>query len=394
MGYVDTFRSLAEAFQEGRGNGVLEDGLVLHQRRFRSSEAREAVDTVSPGELPVSEAALEPDFLRGLLHRDDGVEENLEFPYRIVAPSGCERSDRGVLLLHGLNERRWEKYLPWAKALAEGLGAPIVLFPVAFHMDRSPALWSEPRPMRQLSRERLRRMPELEASSFANAALSTRLHARPERFVLSGLRTSKDLARFSDCVRQGQEPLLAPDARLDFFAYSIGAFLAEVLLMGDAEGRFAASRLVTFCGGCVLARTSPLSREILDSAAALSLHRFLDELEAQKQLRPALGRLLSEDSVGRAFQSMVHPDRYRPERETALQRLGSRMVAISFQGDRVMPSAAVAETLSGSGAHVEILAPPYDYEHSNPFPVNGVSEVEVERAFSSVFGRAVEWLNG
>ncbi|QRK05635.1 hypothetical protein JQX13_36610 [Archangium violaceum] len=385
MNYVDTYRRLAEAFQEGRATGCMDTGLVLHQRRFHSEEMEEPTP-------PPSEDAPEPESLKGLLDRDAGVEENLDFPYRILTPPGCERSTRGVLLLHGLNERRWEKYLPWAKALVEGLGVPVILFPVAFHMDRSPALWADPRPMRQLSRERMRRIPELEASSFANAALSTRLHARPDRFLWSGLRTLRDLSRFSDSIRRGDEPLLAPGARLDFFAYSIGAFLAEILLMADDGGRFTESRLVTFCGGCLLAETAPLAREILDSAAARSLHRLFAELESEKQRRPELGRLLSDNAEGRAFESMVISDRHRSEREAALRRIGPRVNAISLRGDRVMPALAVAETLAGSGARVEILDPPYAYDHANPFPVQSTAETEVERGFEVVFERAVSWL--
>lgn len=385
MNYVDTYRRLAEAFQEGRATGCMDTGLVLHQRRFHSEEMEEPTP-------PPSEDAPEPEPLKGLLDRDEGVEENLDFPYRILAPPGCERSSRGVLLLHGLNERRWEKYLPWAKALVEGLGVPVILFPVAFHMDRSPSLWADPRSMRQLSRERMRRIPELEASSFANAALSTRLHARPDRFLWSGLRTLRDLSRFSDSIRRGEEPLLAPEARLDFFAYSIGAFLAEILLMADEGGRFAESRLVTFCGGCLLSETAPLAREILDSAAARSLHRLFAELESEKQRRPELGRLLSENAEGRAFESMVIADRHRSEREAALRRIGSRVNAISLRGDRVMPALAVAETLAGSGARVEILDPPYAYDHANPFPIQSTAETDVEHGFEAVFERAVSWL--
>lgn len=394
MSYVGTFRRLAEAFQEGRVSGPLEAGLVLHQRRFRSEELGDGSGAASLASRPPAVEALQQESLERLLDRDASVEENLDFPYRIVAPAGCERSARGVLLLHGLNERRWEKYLPWAKALVEGLGVPVILFPVAFHMDRSPALWAEPRTMRQLSRERMRRISELEASSFANAALSTRLHARPERFVWSGLRTLRDVTRLSESIQRGEEPLLAPGARLDVFAYSIGAFLAEILLMADDGARFADSRLVTFCGGCLLSQTAPLAREILDSAAARSLHRFFENLDQEKQLRPELGRLLTEDAAGRAFELMVRTDRHQAERGAALQRIGSRVSAIPMRGDRVMPALAVAETLEGSGARVDILDPPYAYDHANPFPVQGVDAAEVERGFTAVFERAVAWLEG
>ena len=386
MSYVDTHRELTGAFQEGRASGPLDAGLVLHPRRFRSEEAEARARLGASGGPP------EPEAFQGRLERDADVEENLDFPYRVLAPPGCTRGTRGVVLLHGLNERRWEKYLTWGKALVDGLGVPVILFPIAFHMERSPALWSDPRAMRQLSRERLRLLPGLEASSFANAALSTRLHSHPERFLWAGLRTLRDLSRLSDLVRRGEEPLLDPEARLDLFAYSIGAFLAQVLLMADEGGRFTHSRLVSFCGGCVLSQTVPLAREILDSAAAGALHRFFEELEAEKQRHPELARRLAEGPAGRAFESLVAPERYPAEREAALRRVGPRLSAIALGGDQVMPAGAVAATLAGSGARFERLDPPYRYDHANPFPLQGVDAAEVQRAFTTVFERSVKWL--
>jgi hypothetical protein len=386
MGFIGTYRGLAEAFQGGRRQGPMDAGLVLHARRFLSA-AQVPWTPTAPLE------GLAPGSLESQVDQGDDCEENRAFPYRILAPTGLERGTRGVILLHGLNEKKWEKYLPWAKALAEGLRAPVILFPIAFHMERSPALWFEPRPMRQLSRDRQSRIPGLEQSYFANAALSSRLHARPERFLWAGLRTLEDVVALSQRVRQGEEPLLAPDARLDFFGYSIGAFLSELLLLSDVDGRFSESRVVSFCGGCVLSRQDPLAREILDSAAAQALRHFLlKELEPLKQVRPELSRLFSEHPAGRAFELMVSEEHLRAEREEALRRVSSRIQAIALQEDRVAPPGAVADTFAGTGVRVDILAPPYAYEHVNPFPAVTALEADVERSFADTFGRAVEWL--
>jgi hypothetical protein len=89
---------------------------------------------------------------------------------------------------------------------------------------------------------------------------------------------------------------------------------------------------------------------------------------------------------------MVRDDRHHAEREAALQGIGSRVRAIPLRKDRVMPAEAVAGTLAGSGARVEILDMPYAYDHANPFPLQGADEAEVERGFTAVFERAVEWL--
>lgn len=74
---------------------------------------------------------------------DDHILENKSFTYTIFAPSGKEKREKAIILLHGLNERTWEKYLTWD--LAESTGKPVILFPIAFHMNRTPGSWCNPR---------------------------------------------------------------------------------------------------------------------------------------------------------------------------------------------------------------------------------------------------------
>ena len=76
---------------------------------------------------------------------DNGIEENKNFNYIIFAPKRQEKHKEALLLLHGLNERSWEKYLTWAEYLAENTGKAVILFPIAFHMNRTPASWHQPR---------------------------------------------------------------------------------------------------------------------------------------------------------------------------------------------------------------------------------------------------------
>ena len=50
-------------------------------------------------------------------------------------------------MLHGLNERKWDKYLAWAHYLAEETGKPVIIFPTSFHINRSLPEWLNPRLM-------------------------------------------------------------------------------------------------------------------------------------------------------------------------------------------------------------------------------------------------------
>jgi hypothetical protein len=57
-------------------------------------------------------------------------------------------------LLHGLNERSWDKFLPWAARLVESTARAVILMPIAFHMNRALAEWSLLRAMRTVSKQR------------------------------------------------------------------------------------------------------------------------------------------------------------------------------------------------------------------------------------------------
>ncbi len=84
------------------------------------------------------------------------------------------KTNGAIILLHGLNEKDWNKYLPWAYKLMKLTGKQVVLFPIAFHMNRSPAKWIDPRFLRTANKERKQIFPKVANSSFANIALSAR----------------------------------------------------------------------------------------------------------------------------------------------------------------------------------------------------------------------------
>lgn len=62
------------------------------------------------------------------------------------------------------------------------------------------------------------------------------------------------------------------------FGYSIGALLAEVLLMANPKNYFEKSKLFIFCGGPTFDIMFPVARAILDSKAYESMSKFLNYL--------------------------------------------------------------------------------------------------------------------
>jgi hypothetical protein len=147
-----------------------------------------------------------PEAARALLGEDADCPENGAFRYGMVRPASDAgaRSRKLIVLLHGLNERSWSKYLPWARSLVERTGAAVLLFPLAFHMQRSPSLCRDRDRVFGLYRERKNALgPEAE-TSHANAVLSQRLQERPLRFFTSGLQSYRDAADIAAMCEGGE----------------------------------------------------------------------------------------------------------------------------------------------------------------------------------------------
>ena len=88
-------------------------------------------------------------------------------------------------------------------------------------------------------------------SSFANIALSNRLTEDPMRFFKSGYQTSSDIIKLLSCIKNGEHEVIPKTDNFNIFAYSIGAFLAEIIMMGNPGKLFTRSKLFIFCGGSV-----------------------------------------------------------------------------------------------------------------------------------------------
>ena len=332
-----------------------------------------------------------------LLVPDSRVQENQRFRFATYRDSRQPKSRGIIVLLHGLNERNWGKYLPWAQQLVHETGKAVVLFPLALHMNRAPDAWGNPRIMQKVSDTRRNAGSTIANSTFANAAISTRLQAQPERFCWSGLQTIFDLSQFVRQVRRGAYDTLNEDASVDLFAYSIGAFLAEILVMANPEGQFDNCRLFMFCGGATLDRMCPNSRYILDSDATIALYsyflaRFANELRNNVRLAHYVDGL---HEMGHFFRMMLDYQEGKEVRERKLFAISSRLAALSLKRDRVMPANEVINTLQGDSRAIPVSVTvrdfPYRYDHIVPFPTTSPNE-EVELCFRDVFRKASEFL--
>lgn len=388
MGYLDLYEHLKSLVSFDSDRIDLGTGMHVCNRHFASTHA-----DLLPGDSPGA--------ARGgdLLDVADGeVEENRSFRYHVFRPDGVEKSRGMILLFHGFNEKHWHKYLPWAAKLVEQTGKAVVLFPIAFHMNRAPGAWSDSRMMHRMSRKRREEFPDVLHSSLLNAAISIRLHRNPQRFIWSGLQTYHDVRDFVSSCRAGEHPLFEAGASVDILAYSIGGFLSEVLLLSNPDGLFSDTRLFMFCGGPVFNRISPVSRFILDSEANVRLYSFLVEhLESHLKHDAKLREYLEDGSEsGTAFRSMLSYKSMASYREDGFRRMSDRIAAIALIGDEVIPPYEVENTLRGRFRDIAIpvtsLHFPYPYKHEDPFPATPAISAEVTACFENVFGQAARFL--
>jgi len=408
MGYHADFFYLKNAFNQDEDIIQLYDNtLKICNLPFESKNC-----SILPGEdsyidngisfprTPDYQNAISPEINEILNLADSKVFENRYFNYTVFMPGIVDRAKEVILLFHGLNEKNWFKYLPWAKTLVELTGKAVILFPIAFHMNRAPADWSDFRTMNDLKYVREGLFPAIVGSSFANVAISTRLHILPQRFFWSGVQTFYDVLQLLRDIKMGNHPLITTDAKIDFFAYSVGAFLTEILLMDDSTGYFSESKLFMFCGGPVFNRMAPVKKSIIDSEANIALYSFfLEHLDNYLKKDKRLAHYFSQHhSEGLVFKSMLDYNKMIEFREERLRRISHKLMAVALKKDLVVPHYEVLNTLRGTERNipveVQILDFPFQYSHENPFPVSNNSTHQVEINYQKVFGRAARFFTG
>jgi pimeloyl-ACP methyl ester carboxylesterase len=324
---------------------------------------------------------------------DISVPENVTFSYPVFVPSDAA-SRKVILLLHGLNERSWVKYLVWAYYLAQNTGSYIILFPISFHINRSPELWKDPRAMFPYLSERKTNYGDVSMSSIANIALSKRLTEDPMRFFNSGYQTTEDIVKLMSQIRDGKHELIPCGSRVNIFAYSIGAFLAQIIMMGNPENLFTETKLFMFCGGSVFSNMHGTSKLIMDSLAYDKVFSFyLYNFEKEIKGKSPVVDFLCSSKLGMAFRSMIDLGRFRKFRENRLTGLKDQIHSIALLKDAIIPAAGIVKTLNCKTRSLvrmaEVTDFPYPYTHENPFPIfDPPLSLMVDSAFERLFTSA------
>lgn len=324
------------------------------------------------------------------------VPENIDFNYPVILPNNNQKFSKGILLMHGLNERSWDKYLAWGSELALKMQCPVILFPIAYHMNRSPKSWSDPRQMKAVVNARQQEKAEKE-TTFANAALSTRLGAHPEQFVYSGVQSFYDVAGLAEQIQSGSHPLFESNTSLDVFAYSIGAFLSEILVIANPKGLFSKSKLFMFAGGPTFDRMQGTSRYIMD----LNAFNSLLNIKRKRTLKRIYHHLVEQqlpdfENMWKGFYGVLHHRKGRKIRKEWVAERGESIQIVALKQDQVMPVKAILQTFMVSGRNpyvrIDVIDFPYDYTHENPFPLNDEKILPmVNRSFDVVFDKAVQF---
>lgn len=326
---------------------------------------------------------------------DEAIFENCSFRYPIFYKTErLHASKSAIILLHGLNERSWLKYLVWAASLTETTGKPVILFPIAFHMNRSPASWSSPRAMAPLVNERTNRFGNAEKATFANIALSIRLSDDPLRFYTSGGQSAADIVQLMQQILLDQHPILKGIRQVDFFAYSIGAFLAQVLLLGNPQQLMEHSKFFLFCGGALFDKMNGVSRLIMDQPAFIRLRQFyINDLKQASKESPELKESLYHTELGNAFLTMLSNKINSSVRTKAFSSCQDRMQVLGMQGDQVIPVEGIREVF-GSQQNCDIWEADFQNAHENPFPVSTDPNIaeRVDYSFGSIFAKAANFL--
>ncbi len=403
MKYIDLYKHLKEIENYKDDEIIINDNLIMRNYNFESK-----YKNILPGGrcnhddyeyVPSQPEDFEPDIIQEMLNKTDAeIPENINFRYHIIMPRNEIKSKGIIFMFHGFNEKTWHKYLPWAAYIVSKTGKSVVMFPLAFHMNRAPAEWSGAHEMYKVSQQRKERHPDVINSSLSNVAISTRLHNKPQRFIWSGLQSYYDVIDLVKDFKAGKHSAIDADATIDFCSYSIGTFLGEVLMMTNKNGYFSNSKYATFCGGPVFNRLFPVSKFILDSEANVSLYSFVVEhIESHMKRDPILNKALNEPyEEGINFRAMLNYKTLTSYREEKFRDMADRFYAVTLQQDEVVPPYEVINTLQGGRRDipikVDVLDLPYKYRHEDPFPALNKIQDEVDENFRLIFDKISNFL--
>lgn len=319
------------------------------------------------------------------------ISENTHFVYPIFMPHSTVRSGKAILLLHGLNERSWNKYLAWAEYLCYTTNKPVILFPLAYHINRCPSSWSNPREIATIFHLRRQLNGNDRYISVANVVLSNRISEKPHRFYCSGRQSIADICSLISTIYKGVHPMLPDVSTVDIFAYSIGAFVAEIALLANPLNLFDDTKLFLFCGGSVFSAMQGKSRGIMDTNAFDMLHTYYLQ-ERNNHLK----QFQKNDAIDAAFETMISAQYNKQVREKFFLSMGNKIKGIALSKDVVIPYAGIVEALGSICANNQITQLDFDYQysHENPFPTNHIHQTnEVNEGFNQVFSYARDFFS-
>lgn len=322
---------------------------------------------------------------------DIDIPENKFFKYKIYFPKESIKSNKVIILFHGFNEKDWDKYLIWAESICEKTQSAVVLFPIAFHMQRAPKFWSNNREMYNLSTQRAEKYTNIANSSFSNAAISTRIHKMPQRFVWSGLQTYYDVIQLIEEFKNGKNRFIDKDFELNLFGYSIGGFLAQILKLSNYKNYFTNSKVCLFCSGATFNRYSPASKFILDSEANVAMYSYyVEHFDSILKKDKFLNHYITQNHVeGEVFYAMLDFGKKREFRESILKKFENDFYAIALKKDTIIPPFEIINTLNGAYRNIKIKIDEIDfnreYIHENPFPNTELQSNQISEDFDSLF---------
>jgi len=406
MDYIDLYQHLKKNINFDDDATYIDDQVSVYNQKFESEHYKILLGeshyhcpdhqldfTVAPAQ------AKDPLFESTRLEvHDSEISENHRFNYKIFMPKDKSKADGVIFMFHGFNEKYWHKYLPWAYKMVCDTGKAVVLFPIAFHMNRAPQEWSNMKLMYKVSEHRKNEYPDVICSTISNVAISSRLHCQPSRFLWAGLQTYHDIHKLIANIKNNVHPLISKDASIDIFSYSIGGLLSQILVMANKDEVFSESKLFIFCGGAVFNRITPVTRFILDSEANVALYSYIVEhieshLHKDKRLNHHMGSIHPE---GFYFRSMLDYRVNRIEREKRFNDLSQRIKGVVLEKDTVMPPYEIENTLQGASRKIPIEVKTFDYsfpyKHEEPFPILEKYRKEIDEAFETTIGFACDFL--
>lgn len=322
------------------------------------------------------------------------IEENNRFRYPLLREHGTgplQRHHHVVILLHGLNERSFTKYIPWALQIWSLTGFPVILFPLTFHINRVRREWAREQHAIFCRRSAL---PGNEHAHRYNAVISERLWTHPERFIWGAIQSYWDIMDMVRKIREDRHPHFMPDARVDLLGFSAGGYVALTLLLENHRDYFRSSRGVMFASCAAVRDVNLASPLILDHLAEMALMK-LHVKYREKLMNSRLKHWFEEHGEGRwlnAFCGLM------PNRTLLDQRLGElapRLLGIAGMEDQVMTPGAMMNALQGirRDTGVRVLELPLGI-HENPFACPDYAQQErsmiTEFLNEERFGKAFE----